>query len=289
MEQCLIPSPPPSPSDDQAIPPIAGGSVWLVLLPIGATISTHRFYEAVNPNFDSVGLGKRKTGQGGSGNKEKLMWSVFDATPDPQPGNVEAIILVKLLSEGWRLWIDVLPGHGDIKRGTNDCQLGRINSRGLSFVSVRPEEHELNQRQKDPNEQRKCTTTCERKCASSTESVRSLIPPFLSTPARWSINVSASLSIVGVRPKGEGELQLGYTPVCSVKPGMLEGDVAGSVAEVDINVEISDEKIQMSKGNAPATRKVCRKYCNEWSSNRVWDTRMMFWHVPRRTLKIGSV
>ncbi|KAH8994635.1 hypothetical protein EDB83DRAFT_2325138 [Lactarius deliciosus] len=62
-------------------------SVWLVLLPIGATVGTRRFYEAVNPNFDSVGLGKRKTGQGGSGNKEKLMWSVLsrEATPHEQP------------------------------------------------------------------------------------------------------------------------------------------------------------------------------------------------------------
>ncbi|KAH8976360.1 hypothetical protein EDB86DRAFT_2841091 [Lactarius hatsudake] len=41
-------------------------SVWLDLLPIGATVGTRRFYEAVNPNFDSVELGKRKTGQGGS-------------------------------------------------------------------------------------------------------------------------------------------------------------------------------------------------------------------------------
>ncbi|KAH8985333.1 hypothetical protein EDB86DRAFT_2833163 [Lactarius hatsudake] len=107
-------------------------SVWLDLLPIGATVGTRRFYEAVNPNFDSVELGKRKTGQGGSAipmqypTREAMLLHLYFSLPsfsfsrrrrpDPQPGNVEAIIPVKLLSEGWRLWIDALPGRGDVEQ-----------------------------------------------------------------------------------------------------------------------------------------------------------------------------
>ncbi|KAH8980793.1 hypothetical protein EDB92DRAFT_1973941 [Lactarius akahatsu] len=139
--------------DFVAMPPLTGNlamSIWLDLLPIGATVGTCRLYEAVNPNFDSVGLGKRKTGQGGSAipmqypTREAMkqvaqdhpsratVWltlrsccistshfplSLFlgDAAPDPRPGNVKAIILVKLLSEGWRLWIGALPGRGDVE------------------------------------------------------------------------------------------------------------------------------------------------------------------------------
>ncbi|KAH9161033.1 hypothetical protein EDB89DRAFT_2248528 [Lactarius sanguifluus] len=240
------------------------------------------------------------------------------ATPHEQPSThfsmsdqhiltSQAIIPVKLLSEGWRLWIDALPGRGDVEHpggGLNilreEVEL-RIDSRGLSFVGVRPEEHESNQRRKDPNEQRKRTTTCEWKCASSTESVRSLIPPFLSAPARWSIDVSArrqryhdpkttqptlhhlpsirvgscSLSVVGVRPEREGELQLGYTPKLAMK--RFER-VKGTHQPPGKCVEN-----MRALGNVCATR--LSNVRNERSSNRVWDARTMFRHVPRRTLK----
>ncbi|KAH9022395.1 hypothetical protein EDB83DRAFT_2320336 [Lactarius deliciosus] len=233
-------------------------SVWLVLLPIGATVGTRRFYEAVNPNFDSVGLGKRKMGQGGSDGppEEAYMLGVI---LKQGKANVECIVEMNAVIYDYGLQ------NGSLYSGeqpSTRCLVDTVGgfaapiffSLGEAVPYGQPGNVEVKKSRgdveksaakKDSNEQRKRTQPHDQ-IADDQPGGSITFRQFSSAPAARPSSACTSK-----------EKALGYTPVCGTKPGGFGGDVLGSVPKLTLTnffLEISGEKTRMSRGNVPATR-----------------------------------